>query len=174
MAPLLELSSCIAKSGLTGEQQADRRGGRGHTNPAVPPGTAISLFSSCPEGATGRKGWGEGEGTAGEGEGTAGEVWQQPQQAQKPERTGWGCGVPMTLALVREDRGGSTGDASWAQPSRPLGSSRFLLPWPARRGPAQLPSPPHPSRAQEEALGEKLCRSTALEWMAWIPATSLH
>ena len=61
----------------------------------------------------------------------------------------------MTQALVRKDRGGSTGDASWAQPSRRLGSSRFLPPWPAERGPAQLLSPPHHSPAAERGPGRE-------------------
>ena len=61
----------------------------------------------------------------------------------------------MTQALVRKDRGGSAGDASWAQPSRHLGSSRFLPPWPAERGPAQLLSPPHHSPAAERGPGRE-------------------
>lgn len=64
----------------------------------------------------------------------------------------------MTQALARKDRGGSTGDASWAQPSRPLGSSRFLLPWPAGRGLAQLLSPPHHSPGAGRGPGREAVR----------------
>lgn len=170
MASLLELSACIAKSGLTGEQQqADRRGGRGRANPVVPPGTAISLSSLCPEGATGRRGWGEGKGTAGE-------VWQQPRQAQKPEHTGWDCGVPMTQALVRKNpsEGAQQGMLLGLSPPGPWAPPGSFFPG-QQKGARPSCSLPHITpRPQEEALGEKLCRrSTALEWMAWIPASSL-
>lgn len=71
----------------------------------------------------------------------AGGVWQQPQEAQKPERPGWGCGVPMTQALVREDRGGFLGSALQALGLLQVPSSVASRkgPSPAALSPTSLP-----------------------------------